>query len=274
MLRVARPTLAGMAARVLVCALVALGCSGSAGSQAGKGGSAGSAGSQGTASGGGASGGAAGSGGAGIDNGAFTVVVDRADYQLTIKSKQPAAGNRFVTVALTLSNVSVAAPLRSGPENFSLRTDNSLVVLASGASALLAPSCRADLAVAAGGMNSCRLAFELATTESPTELVYDDQQGHVYSAKIPPIVTPATACEKAIGLSLSSQACKDCINASCIKPALAWSDAHECADDDACIKQCTTGCPCAYDCLATPGCRDLYDAFSNCIVDSCAPACL
>jgi len=270
-----------------VLATIIVGCGGSHGSTwLGSGGSGGvpSGGSQGLGAGGaqsgagpdGGSGGfTAGAAGSGNADGSFAIGVDSASYEAVIASNFPVSGDRFVLIGVTLSNTSVPRPLSTGLANFSLVTDDFLVVLPSSASTLLEPRCRDDLAVAAGGIASCRLAFEVSATQKPAELVYDDQMGHADTAPIPAIPAPATTpCER-LGswLAAESPACSDCVSLQCADEMLALYGASACQDDLACVDNCAGACPCNYSCLATPGCREPNDAVWNCFADSCTPAC-
>lgn len=222
--------------------------------------------------------------GSGIPDGPFSIVVNEATSHYTLTEVTPSPGNWFVTLDLTLFNVSVSTPLSMAQTNFSLQTDDALVVQAHVVSASLDPSCRSDVAVAAGGMASCQLAFEIGRVQTPTALVYDDKQGHLYTAPVPPVqVTPA--CE-IVGATFFAYECRDCLLRSCPAEYEQWSSSTEfggtCHDDYSCSVDCggaATGigsltCDCIDECYVTTGCKEIVEAALNCIATaSCAASC-
>ena len=199
----------------------------------------------------------------------FSLVVDRHMIHSSLSVVNPAPGNVFVVLDLTLANSSVNAPLSMAITSFSLRTSASLVLLPSTVSATVEPRCREDLAVAAGGSASCKLAFEISAQQTAAELLYDDHQGHVTTAPVPPVPRP---CEILVTWTVRPL-CLECIENSCNDPKLVLADHSECTRDVNCYNNCGTTCACIDQCFVTPGCRELAEAIYACLVPTCTASC-
>jgi len=144
---------------------------------------------------GGGSGGGVGDGGplgdgsldAGDPDDSFAVLAEDAAIRPSIDGVMADAGEWFVTVQVTVQNHSAAVPLPMSRTFFTAVSASSLVYQTSSVSDLLTPACQQDVAVAAGGQNTCRLAFEIAQDETLTELVYDDTAGHRATISFPEV---------------------------------------------------------------------------------------
>lgn len=119
------------------------------------------------------------------DVGYFTLTIDFTVNLSQIDGAKPATGNHFVAASIALRNVSVMTPLRLDPAHFSASTASSLVYSAVEESAQLVPACSRDVAVAAGGVGLCQVAFEAPIYETLTRIAYDDEEGHRTIATIP-----------------------------------------------------------------------------------------
>jgi hypothetical protein len=93
--------------------------------------------------------------------------------------------SEVLVVGLTLRNDTIAAALGTDSAYFSVLLTNHVVVRpASGPSS--STTCKASLAVAAGGSLNCELELDLPDGTFPQALQYDDGMGHSASATIPP----------------------------------------------------------------------------------------
>jgi hypothetical protein len=253
--------------------------SSSGGTGSSSGGTGSSSGGTGSSS-GGSSGSSSSSGGIGSTG--VSLSVTSADEPASVAGVTPPAGDFLLVVSITLANTG-ASPLSTNPVLFSLKTSQSLIVTTSGLTA--ANACSPTISVAAGGMLSCSLVFELPAGSTPALVVYDDLHGDRAQAPVPALTTSAATCATfASDLNANKPSCVICLgnaggsdagSGPCTTQATAYSTS---CNVSACADNCVNGaaanqiCMCEEACDSL-SCQALFEAYVTCAVQSCSSAC-
>jgi hypothetical protein len=235
------------------------------------------------ACGGGASGSAAGAG-AGTTGGSVTLTAGNESSPGTIQSVPPAMGRYFLTLSVTLDNVSVPSAIPAGFAYYALSTSKGLVLMPSAESTAVSMPCASDTSLSLGAQYTCTIAFEVPSGDSPTLITYDDKNGHTATAPVsytPP--APGAACATlATWNNTASTACQQCIMTKCQSQAATFSgqlsDMKTCPTAlTGCMAcpmshQAPTYCSCWEGCIG--GCKAAFDALDQCAVDQCSAPCM
>ena len=120
------------------------------------------------------------------------LVVNRATYVANVGPLQPASGNEYVDLNLTLQNTGGPRALSANLLLFSVETDAAITTQASPVSSQIANFCDPQTSVSSGGSYTCDLLFEISNAQTPSTLHYDDQLGATAYAPVPmiaPLIT-------------------------------------------------------------------------------------
>jgi hypothetical protein len=211
----------------------------------------------------------------GSSTGGVEVMVDQASSPPTVAMQQPQQGTTFVAISLTLRNTSSTAPIPSVPTLFSLETDHHLVLTVAPELYALPMACTGSASLAEGGSLSCGVLFDVAASETPMTLRYDDMQGHRATAPVPPVPPPPDVCVVVAGYkNLTSSTCTSCYQLSCntelqaVVQACAGMTCSQCAGMSP-----TDGCACAHACDSA-ACWSAGEAIDECVEDHCMTSCM
>ena len=189
----------------------------------------------------------------------------------------PSAGNVFLVVDLTLRNDGAPRPLSTSFALFTLATKAALVVNASVDSAFEDPKCDPSTSIALGGNFECKVAFEIAPTQSGVTLTYDDAHGDSASATIPAATATASGCTAVEAWKhTSTNTCVSCLSSMSMKACATQTAAFQ--------SQCSSACPSATFALSsltcaaeaacmTVMCRMALDAIDQCLATECGSVC-
>lgn len=192
----------------------------------------------------------------------------------------PQKGQYFITIPVTLNNVSAAAPVPVGFSFYSLATVEGLVIMPSADSAVVAMPCATGTSVTAGADYSCTVAFEVPSGDSPKQLTYDDMHGDQATAPVsftmmPPPASPG--CDTWVTYKNTQfTPCMTCTNTQCNAEKNTFG---MCANGgmDSCLQKCPAAlsdpnyCACHGDCYGA--CQPSWDALLKCFEASCAASC-
>ncbi len=135
----------------------------------------------------GAGGSAAGTGAAvapGSGRGSIAISVADVASPSTISGIAPAVNRHFLTIDVTLNDLSTPEAVPVSFTDFTLTTAEGLVITPDAVSALVAVPCPSDLWVAAEARYTCTIAFQVPTDDAPARLAYDDQLGDTATAPV------------------------------------------------------------------------------------------
>jgi hypothetical protein len=145
-----------------------------------------------------------------------TLVVNNTTTPSTVGGFSPPSGTYLAQLNITLGNVGVSKAISASFQNFTLQTDQSLVLQFSTASDLVGTPCSMSVSVANGGTFTCNLVFEVPTGQTPVTVLYDDAAGDTASAGVP---APQSYCALFDSMKAST-ACADCLNKSTCDPGI------------------------------------------------------
>jgi hypothetical protein len=227
-----------------------------------------------------------GAGGSGAGTGgSVTLSVGAVGSPDVIGSVGPNAGRYFLTVQVTLRDVSAPMAVPAGYAYYTLTTAKGLEIWPADVSVDIAMPCSADTAVSVAAAFSCTLAFAVPTGDSPTVITYDDLRGDTATAPVVNNVPPppdSVACDTfATYQNTGSNACTICLGTYCQDPYVELSDEQSdgttCPDVGNACATCplfpsSPGyCSCQDGCLG--GCQPAFDAMFQCYVEQCAADC-
>jgi hypothetical protein len=202
----------------------------------------------------------------------------------TIQNVPPAMGRYFLTLSVTLDNVSVPSPVPAGFAFYALSTSKGLVLVPSATSGAVSMPCASDTSISSGAQYTCTISFEVPSGDSPTLITYDDKMGHTATAPVsftPP--PPGTACMTlTTWKNTMSTACQQCLMTKCMTEESTFSsqlsDGKTCPAAITACNACPmtfsnpSYCTCWEGCIG--GCKASFDALDQCAVDQCATPCM
>jgi hypothetical protein len=133
----------------------------------------------------GAGGSVAGTGAAvATDSGSIAISIADVASPSTIGGFAPAVDRYFLTVDVTLDDLSTPEAVPLSFSHYTLTTTEGLVITPDPLSALVALPCPSDLWVAAEARYTCTIAFQVPSDDAPERLAYDDQDGDTATAPV------------------------------------------------------------------------------------------
>lgn len=217
------------------------------------------------------------------------LTVGKVDSPYAIGSIKPSSGRYFLTVDVTLANVSSPAPVPAAFAYYSLTTQAGLSIIASPYSANVASPCAVDTSVTKAAKYTCTVAFEVPTSDSPAHIDYDDKKGDTASAMVSYVKPMMTSCETlVVWAAAKNSTCIQCFNNAasgmqCTTQAMqVRSDQNGSGCPSSTVNSCLQGCQsmlgdpaaycgCARNCEGT--CAPDYAALDDCIVQNCMSVC-
>jgi hypothetical protein len=200
----------------------------------------------------------------------------------SIGAVRPSAGRYFLTVAVTLINLSVPTPVPAALLYYRLASTGGLTLTPAAASGAVGTPCPADVSVNTGGQFSCTLAFEVPTGDKPATLNYDDTMGHKASA---PVTLPATPMDPGCvpyvtGVTTGSSTCKACYTKAqqsggvCYTLVQMYTSTCNATIMSCACKQTdpTALCDCEHACFTTD-CASQLATIHDCLIPACASSC-
>jgi hypothetical protein len=204
----------------------------------------------------------------------FTLSVDSAKSRVKLNGVSPQAGRYFLVLSVTIKNQSATPPLLTAGTLFSVITDKSISVPIAAAYATLPGACT-DLSVAAGGMLSCPVAFEVPTGQNPVRLDYADPMLRKASAVVPAIDNAPCDVIADWG-NANSSACSSCVQTLATSSCGSFSDCSV-FESDCLSKQLAlpTGsvCTAAKTCNVSAKCATDVSNLATCMASTCAGQC-
>jgi hypothetical protein len=217
--------------------------------------------------------------------GQVTLAVGAVASPSVINRTPPSTGRFFVTLALTLTNVSVPTPVPASLVSYRLATTSGLTLTPSPVSGALAMPCPGDVSVNAGAQYQCAVAFEVPTGDAPATLQYNDTLGHTASAAVP--WDPAAATDRCpdvyAWLNGSNTACQSCVTMGeqaggpCGAQDSAFrascrTTAQQCASTCQGMTDPAAFCGCIEQCYGA-SCTTSFRALDSCLATACGSSC-
>jgi len=226
-------------------------------------------------------------GGSDSGSGAVTLVVNSTATPSAVAGFPPPNGTYLQELNITLGNVGVSKAISASFQNYTLQTDQSLVLQFSTASDIVDTPCSMGISVANGGVFTCNLVFNVPIGQKPVTLYYDDTVGDTASAEVPPppppdAGPPKTDCEIVNSATNGAGDCNTCVYNAQQGSCGVWEKNANCSStsDQLCSPNCPNPaqsgakayCDCVDTCLSSK-CVPVIEAWFTCIKNACTVDC-
>lgn len=121
----------------------------------------------------------------------ITLTVDSGRAWTAIGPFRPGNGDVFIDLSISFKNDGETRPIELGTRSFLLGTSDALLYFSTGATFDLTPPCRSDVLLGLGALYACRIAFDIPSGATPTQLSYSDDLGRSVTTDVP-VVSPPT----------------------------------------------------------------------------------